>query len=210
MKRLIILIIIGFTIICQNAYADDNNIIAFKKNKEEHRTPSSAVGISINSKYEIALGFKDRYINVYDSNGKFINGYSFNFYGSYVFKYDEMDNIMIFPIRSSACYFFNTDAKLVITREITDEVEEDRYYRALEGNKKVSINGNLYELRESLGYTKLLKTDANGNITIIYDMGWDYYTGNILKEVGFLIFIIICLFTLKKTFRKIQKEYNDK
>jgi len=197
-----ILMILGFTIYCLNAYADDNNVLAFKKSDKEHKSLSSAIGISVNSEGEIALGFRDNYINVYDGNGRFINGYSFKTSGSYVFGYDTKDNIMIFSVRAGRCYFFNKDAKLLEYRGFSNSTEEDRYYSSLKGNRKVSINGNLYELSELFGYTKLIKTGANENKTIIYDIGW-VYAVKILIGVFKVLFIIIVLVTIKKAIKQL-------
>lgn len=193
---------LGFTY-CQNAYADDNSVIAFQKIDKEHKSLLSVVGISVNSKDEIAIGFRDNHINIYDDNGNFIYGYKFSLNGSYVFKYDENDNIMIFPIRASRCYFFNTDAELIKTREFSNSTEEDKYFRSLKGNKRVSINGNLYEVRETFGYTKLIKTEANGEMTIIYDIGW-LYAGKIAISLLKLLFVIIVLMTIRKEIIKLR------
>jgi hypothetical protein len=112
--RKYLIVIILFLTFSKNVNAKYNDL-TFMKNFEEHKTISSAVGISLNSKGEIALGFKDKFINVYDINGKFICCYSFYTSGSYVFEYDKNDNIMIFPIRSDACFFYDTNAKLIKT-----------------------------------------------------------------------------------------------
>jgi len=197
-KWILVTIITLIFIDCHYSYADDNNIISFKKTVEEHRTHSSAVGISVNSKEEIALGFwcelyENNYINVYDSSGKFINGYTFNTYGSYEFKYDEEDNIMIFCERSDICYFFNTDAELIKTIEFSSSIVEDRYLRSVfSDNKELSINGNHYKLSNySFGHTILTKTDENGNITIIYDIGKDYAAVRSNLFFGLLLIILI-------------------
>lgn len=189
-----ILIVLACTIYCQDAYA----IIAFQKTDKEHKSLLSVVGISVNSKGEIAIGFRDNHINIYDDNGNFINGYTFKTSGSYRFKYDEYDNIMIFAVRSGICYFLNSAAELIKTREFSNSTEESKYLRSLEeGNKKISINGNLYEVKNPFGYTKLIKTEANGEMTIIYDIGW-FYAGKIAISLLELLFVIIVLMMIRK------------
>lgn len=200
MKRIILifLVLLMTLTISFSINGENSNIFDFAKIKEQHRTLSSAVGISVNSNHEIALGFSDGYINVYGSDGKYKYGYSFNLNGSYVFEYDDLSNIMIFPIRADGYYRFNDEGVLIETRKFTDEVEKEKYYRSLENKKVASINGNTYALRQSFGYTELTKTDEKGNRTVIYDIGSDY-AGKVLISVLVISFVIVCILTIVKS-----------
>ena len=202
MKKLMIFIqIVVISMIYQVALAD-NNTMFFEKIKEEHKTQSETVGISVNSKEEIAIGFDDGFINIYNSNGKFVTGYSYKTYGSYYFKYDDTDNLMIFDERAGRCYFFNYNAELVKTSGFSNTTEEDRFAWSLYNIKKVNFNGTIYELKESFRDIKLTKTDTTGNITTIYYFE-RAYKGEILFYITVLLYLIIGYFVILKKNRKI-------
>lgn len=196
------------SVIVGNAFADGSkeNVIDFKKVQEEYKTYTSPVGISANSSGDVAIGFKDYHINVYDKNGNFKYGFAFKLYGTYFFGIDDENNVMIFNVRGDTCYYFNTDAELIKKEKISDREEIKRYYKNYSNKTSVNVGGIKYVLKENFGYAKLVKIDENGNESIIYEMG-SQYAGRILITSIILIFVIIVILGVIKTVLTQMKKY---
>lgn len=184
---LILLIIILFSAIQTYSIGMDSDTLNFEKIKEEHQTISSAACISANSKGDIAIGFNDDYINVYNNSGKYERSYAFKVDGSYFFELDDMGGIMIFTLRGNKSYYYNEEAELLKTEEFRIG-DSEIYYKEHEGVKKLSINENTYEISQRWGYTKLTKIDINGYVTSIYEDGSAYYI-----KVFMLLFFWACV-----------------
>lgn len=210
MKKYIalILLLLCFVTIGINADEDNNNILKFRRSEAEHQTLASAVCISANSIEDLAIGFSDKYINVYDKNGNFKYSYVFEFNGSYVFEFDSLNNIMILPARGDSSYYFNSGAELLKTKKISNSGENDKYYRTLLNNKSINANGNKYVLEQSFGYTRLVKTDINGNEKVIYDSG-SKYIGKIIAGVFILAFVIIVIFVIARTIKTEAERFRN-
>lgn len=203
MKKTTMLILIIFIIVIssEKSYATEDYKIFFKETTKEHRSVNPIVGISVNSDDEVALGFTSKYsdhayINVYDNKGNFIRGYSFQSSGSYSFKYGEMNNITVYFVRGGIVCIFDANAKLVKAFEFSDYEEERKYAASISNEKSVMANGNFYEINSTFfGYTRLTKTDAEGNVTIIYDndIGRVYSTYLIITVAGFLLFSLFLI-----------------
>jgi len=190
MKRnaFILLLIIPFLTIQTYSIGMDNETLKLTRVKGEHRTISSATCISANSKGDIAIGFNDDYINVYDSSGKFVCSYVFEVDGSHFFELDDTDGIMIFTLRGNKSYY-NKEAELLKTEKFSNVDDSEIYYNEHEGVKKISVNKNTYELSQHWRYTKLTKIDTNGYVTSIYEDGPIYYV-----KVFILLSILSCVF----------------
>jgi len=210
-KRLVILLFVLLSVGIGSGYADktDKNDLNFRKTNREHKTYLSAVGISANSSGDIAIGFVDDYINVYDKYGNFKYSFAFNVEGRYLFEFDEQDDIMIFSVRDSAYYYFNSDAELIKTEKISNSEESESYYTNHSSKRKVNnvdIDGINYSLKQVFGYIRLIKTDADGNETIIYETGLQYIV-KVLIVLVILAFAAIVICGLIKTISTEMKKY---
>ncbi|HEX2944619.1 MAG TPA: hypothetical protein VHT96_01535 [Clostridia bacterium] len=190
MKRNVFVLLIIILLFATQTYSfgTDIDTLNLTRIEKEHQTISSAVCISANSRGDIALGFNDDYINVYDSNGKFVCSYSFNVNSSYFFEIDDMDGIMIFSLRGNKSYYYNKEAELLKTKKFNNIDESGNYFEEHEGIKKISVNKNTYELSQRWGYTKLTKVDTNGYVTSIYEDGYIFYI-----KIFVLLLILVCV-----------------
>lgn len=182
-------LIILFSTIQTYSIGMDIDTLNFMRIEEEHQTIASANCISANSKGEVAIGFNDDYINVYDSQGEFVCSYSFEVNSSYFFEIDDMDGIMIFSLRGNKSYYYNKEAELLKTKKFNNIDESGNYFEEHEGVKKISVNKNTYELSQRWGYTNLTKVDTYGHATPIYEDGYIYYI-----KIFILLSILSCVF----------------
>ncbi|ADU73845.1 hypothetical protein M972_11810 [Acetivibrio thermocellus AD2] len=214
MKRKIFLLFMSLIMLLNvgigNVYADETgkNALNFRKIYKEHRTYSSAVGISANSLGDIAIGFNDDYINVYDKQGSFKYSFAFEVNGNYFFEFDNENNIVIFSVTDGMRYYFNNDAELIKTEKISDPEELKNYYKNRPDKENVNIDGVNYSLKQVLGYIKFAKTDADGNESVIYETGLQYAVKAFvaLTVLAFLA-IVICGFI--KTISTEMKKYTE-
>lgn len=211
MRRCIFLLIFLISVTAGNVFAEEGkeNVINFTKIQEEYKTYSSPVGISANSLGDVAIGFEDHHINVYGKDGNFKYGFAFKLYGTYFFNMDDQNIIMIFNVRGDTCYYFNTDAELIKKEKISDREEIKRYYKNYYNKRSVNIDEINYLLKEVFGYTKLIKTDANGNETIIFETG-SQYIGRVFISLIILIFVVIVICGVIKTVSTEMKKYKEK
>ncbi|GAE88805.1 hypothetical protein JCM21531_2280 [Acetivibrio straminisolvens JCM 21531] len=153
MKRCIFLLFILLSVAIGNVYADETgkNVLNFRKINKEHKTYFCAVGISANSLGDVAIGFSDDYINVYDKHGNFKYSFAFKVDGSYLFEFDNQNNIIIFTARDGMRYYFSADAKLIRTEKISDPVERERYYENHSNKRNLDVDGISYSMRQAFG-----------------------------------------------------------
>ena len=190
-KKLILSLILLFVIINSLSATDNsNNALDFRKLGEEHITSSAIIGVSSNSLEDVAIGFDDNYINVYDKNGIYKTSYAFKIYGKYVFEYN-VNNIVIFPIRAEAMYYFNLNGELLKIKRFSDSSKSYKHYKTIENKKYIKIDDSSYTVEQTFGYVRFVKTDIDGDRTIIYDIGKKNYYKKILIWVLVLLIVII-------------------
>lgn len=186
-----------------------DNVLKFQKSNNEYDTSSSVVCISANSLGSVAIGFQDKHINVYDNIGNYLYSYSFDFNGSYVFEFDEADNIVIIPARGEESYYFSSDAELQQVKKLYSSIESDKHYRKLLQTKKITVNNKNYELVQSFANTKVIQSDENGNQKIFYESKSNYL-GNLTGIFLVLAFVLIVIVTVVRTTLNEVKNYKNK
>ena len=201
---MLLLLISVFTITI-NASEKTDNVLKFQKSKSEYNTSASVACISISSLGNVAIGFKDKHINVYDNTGNYLYGFSFDFNGSYVFEFDQDDNIVIYPARGEERYYYSSDGELKQVTKFHSTLESDKYYRKLLQTKEFTINNKTYELKQSFANTKIIQSDENGNQKIIYERS--DYIGKLTQILFVLVFVVIVSVIVVRTILNEVKKY---
>ena len=144
----------------------------------------------------IAIGASDavqRYVYVYDKYGIFQYGYVFKSNGSFRIEWDN-ENIIIHFIRSNLAASFDKDGNNIELRYFDDTSEYYSYWDQLGSSERI-VNGTSYTIENNIGLLKflttsrsqLIKTEANGDVTILYDVK----TGHIARAITLIVFIIV-------------------
>lgn len=162
----------------------------------------------------IAIGFasaENKYISVYDTTGKFQYGYIFNCNQTFGVQWDNA-NLIIYFVRSDVAASFSPDGTNVELKEIEDTIDNNSYWNHFVFSKEKTIDGNKYILKNNMGvlnifassYSQLLRTDSNGNETVLYDVSTAQMTKTVCIFIAVLIFValvtavIICPFFIAK------------
>lgn len=144
----------------------------------------------------IAIGASDavqKYVYIYNKYGVFQYGYSFNSSGSFNIEWDN-ENIIIYFVRSDLAASFDENGNNIELRRIENTTENYSYWNQLDSSKRI-VNGTSYTIENNIGLLKflttsrsqLVKTEANGDVTILYDVK----TGHVARAITLLVVIIV-------------------
>lgn len=220
-KKTIFILFIVSLIICgggMNVFAMNTGFSISEMNSKDQHTFLSNINLSpiydepqkgtitcfdVNESGLIAIGFassENKHISVYDATGKFQYGYIFNCNQSFGIQWDS-DNLIIYFVRSDVAASFNSDGINVELKRIEDTIDNNSYWNHSVFSKEKTIDGNKYTIKNNMGmlnifassYSQLLKTDSNGNETIIYDVSATQMTKTLLITIAVLIFVALVI-----------------
>ena len=172
------------------------------------------VCFDVNNDGLIALGFDDnshKTICVYNPDGEFIYGYSFESSGSFGVEWDG-GNILIYFVRGDVAALFNSSATCLELKMISNSTENNTYWNHTVFEKKRIVGKNEYEIKNDLGilnivlssYSQLIKTDENGIKTMLYNVNDSYGARVLVILVGIILFIITAVLVMIKEFKKMK------
>lgn len=146
----------------------------------------------------IAIGSKiseKAYISVYDTTGKFQYGYAFDCNQNFAVQWDDT-NLIIYFVRSDVAALVDSNGTIMELKRIDNTLNNNSYWHHSVFITEKTLNDNRYTIKNNMGllnvfvstYSLLVKTDSDGNETIIYDVS----SAQTAKTV--FIFIGVCLF----------------
>lgn len=152
----------------------------------------------------IALGFSNRKIEIYDSDGNFIIGYKVNTTGGFGMEFDsEDDQLCISLIRGHSIFKINSSGELLDSAWIKRTPENINYERILFFQSEVVYGNNSYELQgigKTRFYYKCVKTNPTTS-KVIYDKQRHYKILGISVTV-ILTFLVVGLISFIVIIRK--------
>lgn len=216
---------------CISALAMNTGFSTGEMNSEEQQTFLSNIDLTLMSEEpqksaftcfdvsksgQVAIGFanaQNKYISVYDANGKFQYGYVFNCNQSFGVQWDSADLIIYF-VRSDAAASFDSNGTNVELRTIEDTADNNSYWNRCVFSKEKTIDTNRYTAKNNMGilnifassYSQLLKTDSDGNETIIYDAGTTQMLQTVLFIIAVLIFAAIVTALVIRQFLRAKRQ----
>lgn len=147
------------------------------------REEPAAQGIqcfAISPNGSLALGIGDQSlgvgtVSVYDRNFTFLYGYTFELGEGYGLDFDG-ENLVVYFCRSQLSAILSDDGRCLGLGEIENTQENDSYWNDTVCATERKCNGCTYRLGSHLGllrpfllyYSDLTKTDADGNVTVLY------------------------------------------
>lgn len=167
----------------------------------------------VNKNGEIAIGLCNNTINVYGSDNQFLYSISFQGTGSYSLEWDEHD-LNIYLVRGGIAVEIDSSGNLIEMREIiTNSQHNNSYWIKLRNPSKI-INDNKYEMRNEHGflnifvaqsYSKLVKTDTNGDELVIYDVSSKHRITIIMGVAGVLLLTVTVIFSILGYWKKLKQ-----
>lgn len=170
---------------------------------EEKSRPISC--FDVNSDGSILLGFYStdpKKISVYDENGVFRYGYSFDCYGTFGVEWNG-DNVTIYFVRSGIAATFDENAECLEVKKIENTIENNTYWNDVVFSSVKTVDDNKYQLKNDMGflnlfassYSKLVKIDADRQESTFYDVNNSYLLNLLCKFIMIIILFIGVILT---------------
>lgn len=156
---------------------------------------SSIVSFDVSDDGEILLGFEGNKFAVVDGTGV-VNLYEFTNDGIFYVQWNG-DNILLLLVRGSIVIEINSDGHLVnMIKADESSSENNSIWNYLSRRKCIRQGEYSYCIRNDMGlfnfftssYSQLIKTDSNGNTTVIYDI-----SDTIIAKMIILLFCAVVL-----------------
>lgn len=167
----------------------------------------------------IALGMQSsidstkKTVVILSPDGSFEYGMTFQNYGSYGLQWDD-ERIVLCLVRSDLAVWVDSSCQITDIRNIDDTPENSAHWRKyIDLNERV-VNGKTYVIKNDMGflnvfstaYSQLQVTDAEGNVTLIYENNTSYLVRTILVLVLVLSIVIYFPFYLINRIKKNKRE----
>lgn len=172
--------------------------------KEPPQKPIECFSVSEDNKIAIgASSNENRYVSIYDENGNYLYGYSFNDEGTFGVEWEQSE-LLIILVRCGLIVKINHKGNIVRIDQIENTVDNSIYLHNNVFAKSKIVNGNKYELNNDMGilnifaskYSTLAKTNLDGVQTVIYDVHNDYLILLLVSIIGAVLFITIAITVL--------------
>ena len=179
----------------------------------------SIVAFDVNEKGMIALGHDlpnlKKKISIYDSEGNFKYGYSFETHGSFDLEWDG-DYLNIYFVRSDYLVTVDSDANIINIVEVQNTRENQKYSMYYLGGTERVVGDTKYTIRSDMGifsfmqssYSRLVKTSSDGTETILYDVNAILFAKRLIITISVSILVGVSLYIIFKPLL-LNKEAND-
>ena len=168
----------------------------------------------INESGSIAIGtgkYFDKYVWIYSDKGDFQYGYKFNCSGSYGVEWNS-DNIKIHFVRSDITIELNRYGDVINIYKIEKNPQNNYHWNNVVFSSKKQQGENIYIAKDNnplaTSYSKLIKIDAKGYETTVYDIEPIQNVRYIISFLFLCVFLIIVFYTIKKQLLK-NNQTND-
>lgn len=145
---------------------------------------------------QIALGLQDGYVLVLDADGNVLWWLSFNNIGTTYVQWQQ-ENLLVAGAKFSCIFEFTNEGTYVRASLVLDGSSINNSSKLdISHRQSVAVEKDNFTIRKGLaifGYSKLIKVDAEGNETILYDVEADVITRTV-------VWIIIILLVFGGTF----------
>ena len=187
-----------------------SNISLSLLTNEPPKKPFVCFDVNENGLIAIASGDSEKkYITVYDRNGIFQFGYSFNCHQSFGIQWDKI-MLNIYFVRSDiAASFDNLGNNLEIYR-IDDTIDNNAYWNNIVFAKEKNVfnhkycakNSNIFMSLFSSDYSELIDIDNNDDVTVVYDAGSEYSIHRVIVYISGVLFVVLIIVIIILQYRK--------
>ena len=169
-------------------------------NKIESQTYNSISCFDIRSDGWITIGsekLSDQYIEVFNEKGEFQYGFSFYVTSSFELEWDN-ENIIVYIARSDLAILIDRDGYIIDMTSIKqNSIKNNSYWNYIDspirqiGNTKYNIKNDMGILNFiTSSFSQLVKKEANGDETILYNVNEGQFIQTIFIVLGGVFFII--------------------
>ena len=187
-----------------------SNINLLLVTEEPEKAPIKCFDVSDSEM--IAVGFKtlsNTYISVYDKEGIFQYGYVFNCNQGFEVQWDGT-NLIIYFFRSGVAASFDSRGNNIEVKEVENTVENSIYLNNSLSPTERIVNKNKYTIKNNIwilnifafSYSQVVKTDSEGNETILYDVSIFKTVRTIVVFTCILLFLGLIIGGSKREFDK--------
>lgn len=180
----------------------------------EEPKKNTIICFDVNDDGLIVIGTENlscKLVSVYTSDGTFKYGYTFNCSGNFGVEWDN-DNIIIYFVRSDVAASFNAEGINVELKKIQDTSDNNYYWNHSVYSTQKTVNEIMYTMKNNMGlfnifassYSQLIKTDADGNITTIYDVSNVHTTTLVIILATVILFIVLIVSVFILRFIKLK------
>lgn len=166
---------------------------------------------------DIAIGFHKfarKSVCVYNSDGRFKYGYSFDTDGQFGIEWDE-ERIVIYLVRGDIAAFIDDTASIMEVQKIRNTIPNNSYWHHMVLRTSRTTDDADYSIRNDLGplnvfamssYSKLVKKDRDGNETTLYDASNSLAITIITYGIIVILFITFAIAYIARLMRNMQAQ----
>lgn len=180
------------------------------KNSEAY-PDTSVESFAVNKEGEVLITIQN-HLNLYDENSEFVASYEINAksQGAIQGVFDLLDgNIIFFNVRDNC--FIKMDRQGNLLEAATGDAGDNTAIMAANREATVkTVNGVRYEEKTSpipfLPTSKIIKTDPDGTVTVLYDQSKEYPWWRLALGFGCMLLLVIAGIVFYKKYKKYMEE----
>lgn len=178
---------------------------------------STLVSFDVLENEKLVLGFKNETILIIDKNKKVLNAYKFPCDGDFYVCWQN-ENVLIQIVRGSILLEISQDGQPVSVERADDTSSENNdLWNKISEKHFVELKNATYLAKNEMGflnyftssYAQLIKSDANGKETVIFDINKSQLTKNIITIIFIVSFVCLVFVILLKS-TKAKTKYEPK
>lgn len=154
----------------------------------------------------------DKFVLVYAPDGTFQYGYTFTDYGTFDVGWNN-SNVLIYFVRGDLALELDPQGECVDLRKIQNTWENNDYWNETVRATKREVQGYQYRMRNASGilnlfmwdYAQLIRMDANGNTTVLYDASNEYEVRTVMFLVIGVAFVMAVVLGLVRYLKEVSK-----
>ena len=166
----------------------------------------------VNESGQIAIGSEksaDKIVAIYSSTGDFLYALSFEADGSFGVEWNG-DCLNVYLVRASVLAQVDSQGKVLGVFAVKDTAENNSYWNNTVHSATRNAGGTEYKIDNNLGplnyiqssYSRLVATSADGNSTVLYDVGNSKAISSAFWLVIVIIFVMLAIISIVKQFKK--------
>ncbi len=173
---------------------------------------SPLVSFDVSENETLLLGFGSHQIAVV-LNGHVLSYFEFAEGGGDYYVQWQNDNILLYLVRSSVIAEVSQDGQLIdMIRADDKSIHNNSLWTELANRHRITVNGISYSMSNERGilnlflpsFRKLIKTDADGNSTVLFDVGSLLSARRIITLVFIVAFLSLILVKLVQPVKKLN------
>ncbi len=184
------------------------NVIAYEKPLDDMALP--IVGFDVSADGIFLIGFKDNKVALVDQNKNVLKLFKFSNEGSFYVNWSDDNNILLLLVRGSIIVEMSPDLELISINKVSDNsLTNNSLWNEISGKTHVEFDECSYYIKNksvilkifSSSYSQLIKTDSEGNSTVIYDISKIQTPKTVFCIIAIVIFVAVVILIIKQKYQ---------